>query len=153
MTVLTRVPFGRAAPRKASTRRSILGSSRHQRRGLSLVEIVVALTILTGAMMGLAQFGVHFTQTLTSTRQRSTALDLAADRLEDVKVSSTYASIDSYAGTEVSPNGAKNFTRKTIVTRVGGASSSIVDYKIVTVEVTGAAIALPVRKTTIIANF
>ena len=152
-TLLTNTCDRRALHGNASKRRSMFGPRPTQRRGMSLVEIVVALTILTGAMLGLGQFSVRFTQTMTQTRQSSTALDLAADRLEDVKVAPTYAGIDGYAGTETAPNGMKGFKRTTIVNRIGGLPNSVVDYRIVTVEVRGPAVIVPVRKTTIIASY
>ena len=143
------------ALRRMRVRRGRLTRSgaRSSRRGLSLVEIIVALTILTGAMLGLGMFGVRFTQTMTQTRINSNALDLATDRLEDVKVSQTYAGIDALAGTETAPNGMTGYKRTTIVTRVGGAANSVVDYRVVTVEVRGPASAPAVRKTTIIASY
>jgi Tfp pilus assembly protein PilV len=123
------------------------------RQGMSLVEIVVALTILTGAMLGLGAFGVRFTRTMTQTRIVSTALDLATDRIEDVKLASTYLAIDAMAGTETAPNGMTGYKRTTIVTRVGGAANSVVDYKIVTIDVRGPASTPSVRKTTVIASY
>lgn len=123
------------------------------RGGMTLAEIIVALTILCGAMLGLGVFGVRFTHNVTEVRQRSTALDLATDRLEEVKVAANYVAVDTYAGTETAPNGQSGFSRRTIVTRVGGSAKDVVDYKIVTVEITAPAITVPVRKTTIIANY
>lgn len=123
------------------------------RAGMTLVEIIAALTILCGAMLGLGAFGMRFAHNMTEVRQRSTALDLATDRLEDVKVAPNYLAVDGYAGTEAAPNGQKGFSRRTIVTRVGGGSKDVVDYKIVTVEITAPAITVPVRKTTVIANY
>jgi prepilin-type N-terminal cleavage/methylation domain-containing protein len=137
--------------RALSLRRQQLGAA--SRRGMSLVEIVVALTILTGAMLGLGAFGVRFTRTMTQTRIVSTALDLATDRIEDVKLSQTYAGIDALAGTETAPNGMTGYKRTTIVTRVGGVANSVVDYRIVTIDVRGPASTPSVRKTTIIASY
>lgn len=133
--------------------RNLNSRVRTSRAGMTLVEIIAALTILCGAMLGLGGFGIRFAHNMTEVRQRSTALDLATDRLEDVKVASTYLAIDGYAGTETAPGGQKDFTRKTIVTHVGGGAKDFIDYKVVTVEINAPAITVPVRKTTIIANY
>lgn len=146
-----RAPVGAHAPRRDTRGRRWARAA--SRRGMSLVEIVVALTILTGAMLGLGAFGVRFTKTMTQTRIVSTALDLATDRLEDVKASQTYTGIDTFGGTETAPNGMTGYKRTTTVTRVGGAANAVVDYRIVTVEVRGPASTVPVRKTTIIASY
>ena len=127
--------------------------ARDARGGMTLVEIIAALTILCGAMLGLGAFGMRFAHNMTEVRQRSTALDLATDRLEDVKVAANYVAIDAYAGTESVAGGQNGFKRRTVVTRVGGGAKDIVDYKIVTVEITAPAITVPVRKTTIIASY
>lgn len=148
---ILRAPTG-AGSGHHRTRHARLGYTT-SRRGMSLVEIVVALTILTGAMLGLGAFGVRFTQTMTRTRITSTALDLVTDRLEEVKVSQTYAGIDAFVSTETAPNGMTGYKRTTMVTRVGGAANSVVDYRIVTVEVRGPASTLAVRKSTIIASY
>ncbi len=123
------------------------------RAGMTLVEIVAALTILCGAMLGLGGFGMKFAHNMTEVRQRSTALDLATDRLEEVKTAPNYLSIDGYAKTETAPSGQTGFTRRTIVTHVGGGARDFIDYRVVTVEITAPAITVPVRKTTIIANY
>lgn len=135
--------------RRATSVASVPGA----RRGMTLVEVVVALVILGGALLGMASFGLRFAQGVTDTRLRSTALDLATDRLEEVKVAPDYAAVGSYAGVEISPNGMRGFTRRTVVLRTGGLPSDSVDYRTVTVEVSATGMRTPVRKSTIIANY
>lgn len=67
-----------------------------------------------------------------------------------------YAAIESlFVATETSiPNNA-GFRRQTWVTRIGGALTDTIDYKIVTVQVSNSQLAntATVRKTTTIAPF
>lgn len=126
---------------------------RGARGGTTLVEVVVALVILVGALLGMASFGLRFAQGVTDTRLRSTALDLATDRLEEVKVAPSYAAVSTYAGVEMAPNGMRGYTRRTVVVRIGGLPSDSVDYRTVTVEVSATGMRTPVRKSTIIANY
>ena len=126
------------------------------RRGFTLIEVVVALTILSGALLSLSVFIARMAHSTTNARLLSTATELAADRIELVKSATSYAAIDSlYAATEATIPGPDyvGFARKTLTQHVGGLPSDSVDYRIITVIVTHAALTAPVRKTTSIAAF
>jgi prepilin-type N-terminal cleavage/methylation domain-containing protein len=118
--------------------------------GMTLVESMVAVTILGSVTLGLGAFMAKFTRTATEVRHSAKAAQLAAQRLEVIKGAGQYDSLSKYAGTETAIPGYAGLTRKTIVTRVGGDSTSTVDYQIVTVEVTGLTLKAAVRKTTAI---
>jgi type II secretory pathway pseudopilin PulG len=121
---------------------------------MTLVEVIVALSILGGAMMGLAVFTVRLSQATTAARLRATAAQLVSDRIEAVKGAATYGGIDSlFVKTEGSITGYPSFTRKTLVTHVGGGVADTIDYRVVTVEVNSPRLPTPVRKTTVIAPF
>jgi hypothetical protein len=73
-----------------------------------------------------------------------------------VKAATQYSTIDSlYARTEGrgTITGYPKFTRQTLVQRVGGGPTDLVDYRIVTVIVMAPPLRTPVRKTTIISDF
>lgn len=125
------------------------------RRGMTLIEVVVSLVILAGAVLGMGVFVARFSRSVTEAAIRTTADQLAADRLEEVKSATRYAQIDTlFAGqTETDPQGQFGFTRRTLVRHVGGAPNDIEDYRIITVLVSTAALAMPVSKTTIISVF
>ena len=121
---------------------------------MTLIEILAALTILTGATLGMAAFTGRFAHATGQNEARDTAVQLATDRLEKVKDEPIYANIEAdYKGTESSIANYPGYTRETLVEHVGGTASSNVDYKIVTVIVNGPGLDAPISKTTIIANY
>ncbi len=127
---------------------------RAARSGLTLVEVIVALSILGSVMLGLGLFSVRLSQQTTSSRMRVTAAQLTAERLEVVKASPRYSAIESlYVATEATLTGYPHYSRQTWVTHVGGQVTDTIDYKIVTVQVTNSQLAGPVRKTTVIAPY
>jgi prepilin-type N-terminal cleavage/methylation domain-containing protein len=128
---------------------------RHRaRRGMSLVEVIVALSILGGALLGLAVFTVRLSRASSAARIRTSATQLISDRLEVVKAAPRYVAIESmYVATEYPITGFSGFTRKTMVKHVGGAAADTIDYRVVTVEVSHARLPAAVRKTTVIAPY
>ncbi len=125
------------------------------RRGFTLVEVVIALTILVSAMLAMGSFIARFTRNVADDTLRSQAVELAANRLEQVKSATVYTTIPAtFSGTEINiPLYPRTFTRRTIVNRVGGQPADLDDYTIVTVEVTSPVLRAPVRKTTVISVF
>jgi prepilin-type N-terminal cleavage/methylation domain-containing protein len=124
------------------------------RRGLTLVEVIVALAILAGVLIALGMFSVRLSQSVSSSRIRIQAAQLAADRLEAVKGAPRYSAIESlYVATEASIANNPGYRRQTWVSRVGGAVTDTIDYKIVTVQVSHNQLTGNVRKTTTIAPF
>jgi prepilin-type N-terminal cleavage/methylation domain-containing protein len=126
------------------------------RRGFTLVEVIVALAILTGSLLGLSLFIARMAHSTSNARILSTATELAADRLEQVKGATTYSAIDTLYGiTEATIPGPDyvNFSRKTLVQHVGGGITDSVDYRIITVIVSHPSLSPSLRKTTSIAAF
>lgn len=125
---------------------------RRRRNGMTLIEVMLSVVILSGALLGMGAFTTNFARSVKAAELRSVADQLAIDRLEQVKASGRYARIDTlFAGKiETNAQGHAGFTRKTNVRHVGGSAGALYDYRIVTVEVTTAALVKPVRKTTII---
>ena len=129
-------------------------SAQKSRKGLTLVEVIVALSILGGVLLALGMFSARLSQSTSASRIRITAAQLASDRLETVKGAPRYSAIESlYVATEAVIAGSPGYTRRTWVTRVGGAAADTIDYKIVTVQVANTNLTGNVRKTTVIAPF
>jgi prepilin-type N-terminal cleavage/methylation domain-containing protein len=121
---------------------------------MTLVEVLVALTILSVVMLGLGTFTTNFARTVSEAGIRSTASDLVADRLEVVKSGSRYDLLESqFQGTESTIAGHPGFARRTTILHVGGSPMDSVDYKVVTVEVQAPRLSKPVRKSTVISSF
>ncbi len=126
------------------------------RAGFTLVEVVVAMLILGSALLGMALFVSGMAHSATDSRLIGTANELAADRIETIKTSTSYATLGAdFQGTETSIPGGDyaGFTRRTIIKHVGGSPTDSVDYTVVTVLVSDPAISDTVRKTTVIASF
>lgn len=124
------------------------------RGGMTLVEVLVSVVLLSGVLLGMGAFSASMARTSGTARVTATATQLVADRLELVKTAPRYTAIESlYVAMETSIAGQSGYTRKTLVRRVGGLPTDSIDYKIVTVEVAHAAIPKPVRKSTIIAPY
>lgn len=128
---------------------------RARRRGFTLVEIIVAMTILVVSLLGFAEVSRRFIRSNTDVATRTIASDLATSRLEQIKGSRTYSTlvatynsqVETWSGT--SPYAG--FTRQTYVTRTGPNSNN--DFTTVTVVVSGRQLTPIVRRTTSIAAF
>ena len=123
------------------------------RRGMTLIETMVAITILATALIGLGDFMGHFAHATKVASLQQRALDLASDRIDSVKHVSNYASIDSMAGTQMVSADSAMYSLQTLVDHVGGGPTDTVDYRVITVDVTIPTVQTPVRKTTIISSF
>jgi type II secretory pathway pseudopilin PulG len=124
------------------------------RSGITLVEVVVSISLLSGVLLTLAGFAFRLSQSTTNARIAAVASQLVADRLELVKSAPRYAAIDTlFPGLENPVAGYAGFVRQTIVQHFGGLPSDSVDYRVVTVEVRSARLPTPMRKTTFIAAF
>jgi Tfp pilus assembly protein PilV len=122
-------------------------------RGMTVIETLVAVTILATALIGLGDFMGHFAHVTKVSSLQQRALDLASDRIDSVKHCDSYAALDTMAATELVAADSSVYTRQTIVEHVGGGPSDTVDYRVVTVAVTMPTVTTPVRKTTIVAAF
>ena len=124
------------------------------RSGMTLIEVVVALILLGGVLLSLGKFSGALAHTSGTARMLATATQLVSDRIGVVKGAPRYSAIESlYVTTENQVTGFKDFSRKTMVKRIGGKATDSVDYKIITVEVSNPALVKPVRKSTVIAPF
>lgn len=124
---------------------------RRRTRGLTIIEVVFAIAILSGVTLALATFGQQFSRASGKARWVVVASDLATARLEMVRSAPDAASILALRGTETSATttalpsmvDAPGFTRVTSVTEVSTASERRLR---VTVSVSSSRLATPVRK-------
>ena len=81
------------------------------RAGFSLVEVIVALGLLTVVLLGLALFVSNMAHNTSDSRLLGTASELAANRLETIKSATDYASIDTFAVKETSIPGSSTYMK------------------------------------------
>jgi len=124
---------------------------------MTLIEVILAIVILSGAMLGLANFGRKFQHNTSDTSNQTLASDLATQRLEEIKGYRVYATIVATYNSTTETFGSdpvyKGFTRVTAATRCSGCPTATNDYVTLTVTVTGNQLVTPMKKTTIIAAF
>jgi prepilin-type N-terminal cleavage/methylation domain-containing protein len=129
------------------------------RRGFSLVEIMVALTILSIIILGLANTTITFLHETTLDTVRVRAQSFADMRVAEIR---GYPQYDALVATFTSSDTPEpGFTRKTVVTRDKTATSTCNnpagcprnDITRVTVTVNNAGMLTPVSRTISIAAF
>ena len=124
------------------------------RGGFTLVEVIVALAILAGVLLGLSDYTRRFTQATARAAATTEASDAAAQQLEAVKGWRNYATLVAtyHNASETFTSGPWNgLTRQTFAVRTGPTATA--DFVTITVVVSGRGLATPLRKTTIIAAF
>jgi Tfp pilus assembly protein PilV len=117
---------------------------------MSLLEVMMALSILAVSLIGMAEYGRRLSRTNANASLLNRSLDLAQQRVERVKAERNYTSMDTLAVTETVIPLYPSFRRVTTITRT---NNSQVDYKTVTVTITHPSMPTAVKKTTAIARF
>jgi prepilin-type N-terminal cleavage/methylation domain-containing protein len=123
-------------------------------RGMTLIEIIIALTILATVLLGMGQFAFNFSRVERQSEARTIAVNLADQRLSQVRASPNYSGMETnYAGTESSISGFPGYQRTTTIIHTGGPRPTYTnDFKTVTVTVTSSALASSVTKTVVVAS-
>ncbi|MFI5310112.1 MAG: prepilin-type N-terminal cleavage/methylation domain-containing protein [Gemmatimonadales bacterium] len=143
---------------------SLRAASSGARTGMTLIEVILAVVILSGAMLGLANFGRKFQHQTSESTNQTLASDLATQRIEEIKGYRVYSTlVATYNGTTettfpTDSLGYHGFTRTTAAVRTTVAAGATAvppgnDYITVTVTVTGNTLVTPIKKSTIIALF
>lgn len=124
-------------------------------RGMTLIEVLIALTIMSISILALASYITRFTRDSSESYMREVANELASTRIEEIKGAGNYRKLDSlFGGTEVYTAGRyKGFERETILLRTGGGETDLFDYTTVTVLIRSSYFPTPVSKTSIIAAY
>ncbi len=123
------------------------------RKGMTLVEIIVAMMLLVGVVLVLGGFSAKFAQATAQAHFVVAANELASTRLDAVRQQPTYAAIDSLVRTDSVKADFSTYSVRTQMVRVGGGVLDSVDYKMVTVTVKHPAMRKIVTKTTAVAAF
>jgi len=124
------------------------------RNGYSLIEMIMSMLLLTMGILGMGTTAGRMTTAAQSTTTRSEALQSVEDRLDLITVDPRYTHLDSlYAGSETGLPGMEGFMRTVEVKHVqqsvvGGGT---IDYKEITVKVTGPALGNGVSRLAVVA--
>jgi len=130
------------------------------RSGMTLIEVIIAVMILSGVFIGLSNFTRRFQRLTTNHDALAIATELATARLEVVRLHRTYSTlVSTFNGTSESSSTSANpsmtdfpgYTRTTAAVRTGPSSSA--DYVTVTVTVSNTATGTSVTKSLVIAKF
>jgi prepilin-type N-terminal cleavage/methylation domain-containing protein len=144
--------------RRLLNRRSAadMGVSGRTRDGMTLIECMVALVILSGSLLALGNFMGKYTHTTTMTAASAVALDLATNRIDSARHAQIYANIPTMfpASETIAEGTGTSFTRTTTVKHIGGGPADTLDVMVVTVKVAPAdSSGQTIKKTLIIQNF
>lgn len=121
-----------------------------RRSGFTIIEVVVALTILLVVLTGLGMATGRLVRTVAVADRGAIAREFALDRLQRVQADPDYGGLDSlYGGTENGLPGFPDLQRSTLIVRTGGSGQNV-DYKTITVSVSGPGLVMPVRRSTIV---
>ena len=118
----------------------------NNRRGFTLVEIIVAMVVLLMVVVALGRTSGMFVSKLVRNDIRTTAIQLAEDRVQAMQMEPVYDSLEAkYQATETSFTGLTGISRVTLINHIGGGA--LADYKIITVTVSGTGLDTPVKRT------
>jgi prepilin-type N-terminal cleavage/methylation domain-containing protein len=122
-------------------------------RGVTLIEVMISVVILSTVLLGMGRYLVDFSKAVRRSEARTIAINLAAQRISEIRSSPNYAGLEtSYAVSEGSVPGFTGYTRATTIAHVGGPRPTYTnDYKTVTVIVNSASLTTPITKTIVVA--
>jgi len=107
-------------------------------RGFTLVEVVVALVILSVAVLGLSASAATLATRAADAELRARALNAVQDRIAQVQIDPRYGALEVlYAGSQTNALGLSGMTLTTTVTRVLQTIPPALDYKVVAVVIDG----------------
>lgn len=132
---------------------------RNPESGFTLIEMAIAMTILSIVLVMIPMAGVRFTRAVSTNRIRNEANALADAWIARCRAEPNYASLDSTTAGKcrgtVTGLGTYSFTRTTTVTgdaSLSGVADSLNDFKRITVVVTAAALSPSVTRTITVAK-
>jgi prepilin-type N-terminal cleavage/methylation domain-containing protein len=127
-----------------------------QRRGFTLVELLIAIVMLTIVLTTIARYTGKYIHTVATSTARMTAAEVARERIGLVDMDPSYFTLGGVwgAGLEADQTGFPGFPsmrRVTTVLRVTGVAPPR-DYTLVTVRVSEPTMGAPIDVTTVVAR-
>jgi len=115
--------------------------------GFTLVEVIIAMVIMSTVLLAMVGATASLIHVVSVADRNQSALQLVDSRIERIQMDPNYMGLDSaYAGTETGFPTLDGYVRTTTIVQFGG-SGQAVDYKKVTVSVTGPGLTDPVART------
>lgn len=122
--------------------------------GFTLVEIIIALLILTTAVLGIAASTGKMLAPAATAELEFEALQAVEDRLSLIRLEPRYGDLDSlFAGSETSLPGMPGFTRTTTVTRTQQTltGGKVLDFTTIVVTLDGPGLPAPLYRKLVVA--
>ena len=121
-----------------------------RRHGFTLIELMLAIVILTIVLTGVARYTAQFMHAVSTSTTRTAAAQVATERIELVKADPSYLSLGTiWNQSQTGFPGYPSMTRITTVSRITGNAPQR-DYTVVTVRVTEPTMSSPVNVTTVV---
>jgi prepilin-type N-terminal cleavage/methylation domain-containing protein len=122
------------------------------RRGFTLIEVMMATVVLAIVLMSTGRFSARFIHSLAISQATTTAAEIATEQIEMISTDPSYTTLGArWTGTTMGFPGYPRMTRQTIVQRITSVTPPR-DYSVVTVLVTEPTLTTPVRLTTVVAQ-
>jgi len=138
----------------------VLTMATQERAGFTLIEVMIAIVILSIVVLSVPRVGLEFGRTVSGNRVRNEANALASAWISRCRAEPNYAALDSAVAGKcrgsVTNLGTYGFARTTTVTSdsaLSGVADSLHDYKRITVVISGGGMTTPVSRTVTIARF
>ena len=122
------------------------------KKGFTLIEVLIALIILTIVSVGLAKFVATFLHTVGTSTTKTVATAVAQEQLEQIRADPNYTSlVATYNGNTVT--GFPGYASMQRTTRVVRTTSNVPrrDYTTITVQVSEPTMGTPVNVTIVVA--
>jgi prepilin-type N-terminal cleavage/methylation domain-containing protein len=121
-----------------------------KRQGYTLVEVMLTIVVLAIVLMSLARYTGKFLHTVATSTTRTTAAEVARERIELVKTDPSYTTLSpTWSGTKIGFPGYPAMRSVTTVQRITGNAPPR-DYTLITVQVSEPSMGLPVNVTTVV---
>jgi prepilin-type N-terminal cleavage/methylation domain-containing protein len=122
------------------------------RRGFSLIEVMLAVVILAVVLVSLARYTGQFLHTVSTSSARTVAAEVARERISLVDQDPSYTTLAAtWAGTQTGFHGYPMMQRVTTVSRITGNAPPR-DYTVVTVRVSEPTMGQAIDVTTVVAQ-
>jgi Tfp pilus assembly protein PilV len=123
-----------------------------RRSGMTLVEVIVSLMIMTGVLLALGRFTYQFSQSASQAHLVILANELAVNRLDEVRQQPNYTAVSAMAVPRTVTADNRTFSESTYVMRTGSATA-LTDYMTVTVVIRSPLLKKRISKTTAVAAY